>query len=276
MLKQRVLTALVLLPLLLAVVFLAPTDGVVVLLALAGGLAAREWAALSSWGHRPAAGWSYAAAVVGLVVAVWWSTRWLPWLVVAVLVVALVHWLWAAWALMGYPQRLQDVRRSSMATMLQGAVLIVPTVVACGLLHALDQGALKLLFALFLVFAADVGAYFAGRRFGRHKLAPTISPGKTREGAVGGVLLCAVWALGAGIPLFDVDLAGAVGLVTLCVVIGLFSVWGDLLESAYKRLAGVKDSGRLLPGHGGILDRVDSVLAAVPLFALGLMPLGLA
>jgi len=129
------------------------------------------------------------------------------------------------------------------------------------------RGAQWALFVLALAFAADTGAYFAGRNFGRIKLAPRVSPGKTWEGVIGGTVLAAVaGALAAqwfGLPqrLF----------VPLCVAGAAFSVVGDLTESMFKRASGLKDSGRLFPGHGGVLDRVDSVLAATPVMCLGLI-----
>lgn len=274
MLLQRVLTAAVLLPMLLAVVFWAPTVWVVAVFGVAGALAAREWASFSRWGRSTPRAVGYALIIFALTALAWFGHRSASWVLPLLLLMALAHWLWAAWALAGYPARLRPCVDSPWSV-IQGAVLIVPTIVACGHLHAQAQGPWWLLFAFFLVFAADVGAYFAGRRFGRHKLAPAISPGKTREGAVGGLLLCGVWA-GLGLWLFALSGQQAVLFVLLCAVIGVFSILGDLLESACKRLANVKDSGTLLPGHGGMLDRIDSVVAALPLFVLGLMALGLA
>ena len=123
-----------------------------------------------------------------------------------------------------------------------------------------------LLFALFVVWGADVGAYFAGRRIGRVKLAPKISPGKTWEGVFGGLVVVAIVAAVFAILL---DLALAV-LIPFSMAAAALSVVGDLTVSMFKRTAGVKDSGSLFPGHGGILDRIDSVSAAAPLFAIGL------
>jgi phosphatidate cytidylyltransferase len=122
------------------------------------------------------------------------------------------------------------------------------------------------------VFAADIGAFFAGRRWGSHKLAPRVSPGKTWEGAAGGLAAVALVAL-AGTLHFGLPIAA--GVVFGCAV-GIFSVIGDLTESMFKRSAGLKDSGSLLPGHGGVLDRIDSVTAAAPLYALGLFGSGVA
>jgi phosphatidate cytidylyltransferase len=128
-----------------------------------------------------------------------------------------------------------------------------------------------MLFLLLLVVAADIGAYFAGRQFGRNKLAPRVSPGKTWEGVLGGIGGAGIVA-GVGVSFFEVPIGPFVGLSLVTV---LASVVGDLTESLFKRHAGVKDSGSLLPGHGGVLDRVDSVTAAAPIFLVGLERLGL-
>jgi len=137
------------------------------------------------------------------------------------------------------------------------------------------QGPWILIYLLTLVWVADIGAYFAGRRFGRHKLAPGISPGKTWEGVGGGVALNIVWislvfywVQGWGMAYIEFLL---LGLLTSAI-----SVVGDLYESILKREAGMKDSGRILPGHGGVLDRVDSVIAASPVYVSGLFLLGVA
>ena len=127
------------------------------------------------------------------------------------------------------------------------------------------------MFALLIVWAADMGAYFVGKGFGKVKLAPQISPGKTWEGVLGG--LCAVMVLAAiGAQVFATDIAV---LLPFCLAIAMISIVGDLTESMFKRNAGVKDSGSLFPGHGGVLDRIDSVTAAAPLFALALGWIGI-
>ncbi|ULQ46119.1 phosphatidate cytidylyltransferase [Flagellatimonas centrodinii] len=274
MLLPRLLTALILLPLLLGLVWFAPTVWVYAVFAGVGGLAAREWAALCAWGRRPGAGVAYGGLVVGMLAVAWClpaRDQWLPWL----LGLAALHWLAAVFWLRAGPTRLAALADSPLSAV-QGLLLLSTTMLACAHLHAQPDGAVKLLFAFFLVFAADVGAYLAGRNLGRHKLAPAISPGKTLEGAVGGLVLCGLWALTAGVWIFAIQGWAAVGLVVLCLVVAAGSVVGDLLESAFKRAAGVKDSGQLLPGHGGVLDRVDSVVAALPLFTFGLMLMGLA
>ena len=160
-----------------------------------------------------------------------------------------------------------------------GTVAVIPAWAALCLLHSDNfanlagqagggHGPRWLLAALALVWAADSGAYFAGHHLGKHKLAPTISPNKTVEGAVGGLLAGVAVAIGLGLWAG----AGSAQLPALALVAALavaVSIVGDLVESLLKRQAGVKDSGHLIPGHGGILDRIDGVLAAVPVFVVG-------
>ena len=133
-----------------------------------------------------------------------------------------------------------------------------------------QHGVEVLLFLFSLVWIADIGAYFSGRRFGKHKLAPLISPGKTWEGVAGGVVLNLIW-IGLVYQMFDGWGVPLPAFVLIACLASAFSVVGDLFESILKREAGVKDSGRLLPGHGGVLDRIDGVIAAAPVFVAGLM-----
>jgi phosphatidate cytidylyltransferase len=126
------------------------------------------------------------------------------------------------------------------------------------------------LFCLLLVWMADIGAYFAGRRFGRRRLAPEVSPGKTWEGVLGGVAACIPVAVGGSFWV-SVPLGG---FLVLCLATVACSIVGDLTESLLKRFAGVKDSGTLFPGHGGVMDRIDSLTAAAPVLLLGLTVLG--
>ena len=129
---------------------------------------------------------------------------------------------------------------------------------------------------LFIVFAADIGAFLVGRNYGKRKLAPAVSPGKSIEGALGGLVLVALWSLAAGPYVFRFESPAQLGLLVLIAVFtAALSIIGDLLESLFKRLRGLKDSGKLLPGHGGVLDRIDSILAAAPVFYLGLRLSGL-
>ena len=158
--------------------------------------------------------------------------------------------------------------------MFVGSLLMLPAWCAAVLLHESEHGARWTLFLFALIWCADIGAYFTGRKFGNKKLAPQISPGKTREGVYGGLAASGLFAICFGLwtgkSLPDACLLMGLGLLTV-----VFSIVGDLFESLMKRHANLKDSGTLLPGHGGVLDRIDSLLAALPAFVAGKVLLSL-
>jgi phosphatidate cytidylyltransferase len=181
-----------------------------------------------------------------------------------VLQIAFVWWFAAFIWTMVFPTRIPVAVR-----WLCGALVLVPLYTA--LIKLFGYGPVYLLFALVIVWAADAGAYFAGKRFGRVKLAPSISPGKTWEGVIGGMLLVIVLSIAVA---YRAEVSVAV-LLPFCLAVAALSIVGDLTVSMFKRTAGIKDSGTLFPGHGGVLDRVDSVAAAAPLFTLGIRWLGL-
>ena len=262
MLRQRVITALALGAIALAAVFFLPHDAMMGLLTLLVIAGAWEWSAFPGFTHYSAR-LGY-VALITLGVAVTWAFSHSGANLDAVLYTAVAWWLVAlAWIII-FPGAV-----SGASAGVAGLFVLIPAWLALVRLH--EQGPGLMLFLLLLVVAADIGAYFAGRQFGRNKLAPRVSPGKTWEGVIGGVLGAAIVAA-VGVTFFDVPLAPFIGLSLVTV---LASVVGDLTESLFKRHAGVKDSGSLLPGHGGVLDRVDSVTAAAPIFLVGLERLGL-
>lgn len=260
MLKQRIITAVILLPLVLGVLLLGPIWLVQALLAISMLLAAREWAPLAGFTRR---GWVFAYSMLAMLLAAAGLVGMRqPGVLLVVLVTACAWWLLALSLIIWRP------RLPSWLAGCAGLLAIVPAWLAVWQLYQdAGYGPQWLVFLLALVWAADVGAYFAGRAFGRHKLAPQVSPGKTWEGLAGGLVL-ALLVGGAGAWWFAAPLPGVLALVALA---ALASVVGDLTESLFKRRAGVKDSSSLLPGHGGVLDRLDSLLAAAPLFVLGLL-----
>lgn len=264
MLKLRLLTVIVLVPPLLAALFVLPPAGVIPLFGIFVAAAAWEWAGLASLAGR--ARWGYVALVLAagavLIVSAL-ASRAVSHLVLGA---ASVWWVAALFALRADAGIYHTVRGRLAA----GLLTLVPAWVAVSVLHAGDaRRPALILFVLLLVAAADSAAYAAGHAFGRHKLAPTISPGKTIEGVVGGVLAVVLLAgiYGTMVWQFAPSTLGA--WVVLAATAGLVSVIGDLSESKLKRVAGVKDSGRLLPGHGGVLDRIDALTAAAPVFAWG-------
>jgi phosphatidate cytidylyltransferase len=262
MLRQRIITALILAVLVIAAMFLLPTNitaGIITLLMLAG---AWEWAAFPGLKH-PAARLAYVGLIAGCMAFVW-SQGIVSARADQLLPAALIWWIVASFWVISIPGH---VNRGSAA--LAGVLVLVPAWLALLRLH--QAAPYWLLFLLLLVVAADVGAYFAGRQFGRHKLAPKVSPGKTWEGVGGGIVAAALMAAVAT-TIFKVELSP---FIAICAVVVVASIIGDLTESMFKRHAGMKDSGTLLPGHGGVLDRVDSVTAAAPIFLLGMERLGL-
>jgi phosphatidate cytidylyltransferase len=273
MLLQRVLTALVLLPLLIAAIAYLPPPALYAVFCAAGLLACWEWAGLMRVPALPNSGRAAFVASAGvLLVAAWFVRDHAVWVCGA----AVLWWLYAAVLVRGYPQHFERARPGLAAMWLIGLLMVVPTMLALWMLHDMPQGPWRVFYLFFLIFAADTGAYLAGRNFGRRKLAPAVSPGKTVEGMLGGLLLCAAWAACAGPLVFPVQTPAQILLiVALSLIVALFSVLGDLSESLFKRAAGVKDSGHILPGHGGMLDRVDSILAGAPVMALGLSLLGI-
>lgn len=264
MLKQRIITALTLLPIVLWCVFFAPNVWAFRVFAAAiVVVAAWEWTAMMAWKAVPLrAGYAMAVFALLLVLAFLPMPLFVPKLIYAI---AVLFWLLAHRMVRAYPENTQ---RWSAVTVLVplGFVLLVPAWLGLTRLHELS--AWWLMYLLILVWGADTGAYFTGRAFGKNKLAPHVSPGKTMEGFFGGVVLTMCIALTVS---FYRDLAGQrffafMGLSLLTV---LASVLGDLFESMIKRHAGIKDSGTIFPGHGGALDRIDSLTAAAPVFALG-------
>lgn len=260
MLKQRIITALLLAPLALLVILWVPhpvTMAVLALLVLAG---AWEWAAFVGWTTWPRRT-LYVVAVAAGIAALW---RVGPETDSLVLGAALSWWVVAlAWVIVR-----PDWRHRGVAA-IAGFLVLIPAWLALVRLHA--HAPRWVLFLLLMVAAADVGAYFVGRRFGRRKLAPQVSPGKTWEGVYGGLAA----ALALSVPgVFWLGLA-PLPLLMACAATALAAIVGDLAESLFKRHAGLKDSGSLLPGHGGVLDRVDSVTAAAPVFLFSLQRLGL-
>ena len=282
MTRTRVIAALVMAPLAIAAVLLLPTQWMVALAAVVvlGGL--WEWLRLAGVDDGLARSTLLVANLL-LILALVWASASDPngsmVLLKLFCVAAVFGWLLVAiW--LRHPQFASAPdARSRMIKLTAGTLVMVPAWCALGLIHAGEpNGHRWLLLALAIVWAADTGAYFAGRRFGgklfkERRLAPRISPNKTIEGLLGGLLLAVV----VGVVFAPLAGAAANQLPAVALVALLaagFSVLGDLFESLLKRHAGVKDSGNLIPGHGGLLDRLDGVLAALPVFAVGKIWLG--
>ncbi|MFO7954070.1 phosphatidate cytidylyltransferase [Thioalkalivibrio sp.] len=270
MLRQRILTASALGLPALALVAWGPNGAVLLLVVLILGLATWEWgglAGLDGAGPRGALVLAVGVPVLALGVAPIAGLHYL------ILGLSLLWWLVVLLVLPFYREHEAGARGRHGALFAVAAVLaLVPAGMALVWLHAMAP--LLVVYLIVLVGLADTGAYFAGKALGRHSLAPHISPGKTREGLFGGLLTVIAFAIVVAWA-WGLDPMDALVFLLLSVLIGLVSVAGDLFESILKREAGAKDSGSLLPGHGGILDRFDSMVAAAPVFLAGLLWLAL-
>lgn len=265
MLGQRIATALGLVAVLALVLVVLPRDFAVLALGALVLMGAWEWARLAGFAGVAARA-AYTAACAAAMAGLWFlaqSTADFE----RVMAITMIGWIplfaWIALA--------PGFRANGLAA-IAGLWALAPTWLALARLYLqADHGRELVVFVVLLAWAADIGAYFAGRRFGRLRLAPVVSPNKTWEGVLGGLAAGFLFAL-AGKAWFGLP---AAGFLSLCVAAVLVSVVGDLLESMFKRQQGLKDSGSLLPGHGGMLDRIDSLTSSVPLLALGLGWLGM-
>ncbi len=272
MLKARVVTALLLLAGFLAMLFLLPFSGWLLFVSAVAGIGAWEWGGLLKLGAVPRFSFSFTSmtlcAVLGWIVfdsgtgavvhATWLET---------IFLIAGIFWMLAVpvWLVIRWAATIR------LAGLVTGLVVLIPACLA--LMHLRTFSPLFLLAAMATVWVADISAYVIGRKYGRHKLATTISPGKTWEGAAGavaGVMIygfAVAWTAGRLPSTAGVWMLFSLSLVVLTAV----SILGDLFESLIKRQAGVKDSGALLPGHGGVLDRIDSLTSTLPLVGLAVL-----
>ncbi len=279
MLKQRIITALILAPLALIAILFLPVWQFEVAIAGVVGLGAYEWANMSGITARPRKA-LFAAFVFALCLVlssivdaqyIWYQGQ-LHGLYHFILGVSVIWWMFSLWMIIFYPRYSAFWRNNNLIRLGFGLLTLIPTWVAVislrTSLHDVDTlyGSSLIFYVLGIVWAADIGAFFSGVKFGRHKLRPDVSPGKTLEGLIGGIgasfAIIAFAALHYQVATDRIWLHLLIGGITVAV-----SALGDLNESMLKRCAGIKDSGKLLPGHGGILDRIDSLTAAFPVFA---------
>jgi len=264
-LMQRVITACALAAAFLLALFFLPATAFLIFITLGILLGAWEWAAFLG-NSAPPRRLLYVAAMALLMALLWLSADY-DRIFSAVMLAAVCWWALALILLTRYP-----VAIAPLPAALCGVLTLLPVWYGISyIINELNEGSKVLFVVLLIVAAADIGAYFAGRAFGRNKLAPKISPGKTVEGLAGG-LLASMGGASLGAFLLNWPLNS---LLALGLAVGVISVIGDLTVSMFKRNAGIKDSGSLFPGHGGILDRVDSIAAAIPVFVLGIGWLGL-
>ena len=267
MLKQRVITALILLPIALGGFFLLDGGVFALFIAAVVCLGAWEWARLAGFASQ-ALRVSYAGAVAALLYALYLLPQLAPWLLGG----AVLWWLLATGLVMTYPQS-SRYWGGLPGKLLIGLLILLPAWQGLVLLKQWPQANALIIAVMVLVWGADVGAYFSGKAFGKRKLAPRVSPGKSWEGFFGGLALSLLLTLAVAVQQGWSVAAVLLGLAGAALVVAA-SVIGDLTESMFKRQSGIKDSSNLLPGHGGVLDRIDSLTAAIPLFAVLLWLVG--
>ncbi len=287
MLKQRIITALILAPAAISAIFYLPLMYFSALLVVIMAIGAWEWGPLMGFDTKTRR-IGFVATTVVLIAAIWsllapedlWlNSKELHEYAVALLWLAVAWWVLSAFLMLSYPNSSNFWGKHRSVRGVFGWLTLVPTWLAFMVIRTNDyqvdtyHGAQLLMFLFLMVWSADVGAYFVGKAFGKNKLMPNVSPGKTFEGFLGGVVFaCILIAVAAYQLNWNSEQTTTVLLVT--VLITTVSVLGDLNESMFKRQAGVKDSGSILPGHGGILDRIDSLTATAPVFALCYLSFG--
>lgn len=275
--KQRVVTAAVLTPIAIAIVLLLPTHWLAGVVAVVMLLALWELSRMVGVEHTIG---RVAYLAGNAAIMAWLAWFGLPGLGLVVVLLGVMFWLLACLWLLRFEFASGRGVGPRLVKLLAGSLAVIPAWVALGILHAGNPGEPALvgpgwaLLVLAMIWAADTGAYFTGMRFGRRKLAPRVSPNKTWEGFWGGMGLSVIVGLVVA-PFLGVGIAQLPAMALLAAAVCVAAVIGDLFESLIKRHSGCKDSGTLIPGHGGVYDRIDSLLAALPVAVLAKAVLGL-
>ena len=274
--KQRIITALILAPLVILGIFKLPLIGFIIALTAITLLGFWEWTQFTESKSR-------IAALVPAVVVTGLSFLFISPDAVSlnqlaaphytVLALGFVWWIIASTMAITYPKTTNLWQGSKALRHVFGFLTLIPFLWSVIILRASDisvdpyHSAKLVLYVCFLVWAADSGAYFAGKSMGKRKMAPHVSPNKTIEGLIGGIIAALIvgWLFAGW---FDIQFTSPVHMVIITLITVVISVLGDLVESMFKRVSGIKDSSNIIPGHGGILDRIDSLTAAFPVFAL--------
>ena len=281
MLKQRIITALILAPAAISAIFYLPLNYFSAFLMVIIAIGAWEWGPLMGVGTKTKRG--IFVILTSLLIALIWSasspdslwlrTKELQANAMYLLWLSVAWWLVSAVLMFSYPKYSNFWSKHYSIRGAFGWLTLVPTWLAFVVIRSNNyiddpyHGAQLLMFLFIMVWSADIGAYFVGKAFGKHKLMPNVSPGKTVEGFLGGVV-CACMFIAIAAYQLDWNNEQVIIVLLVTLLITTVSVLGDLNESMFKRQAGVKDSGSILPGHGGILDRIDSLTTTAPIFAL--------
>ncbi|MDH5571780.1 MAG: phosphatidate cytidylyltransferase [Gammaproteobacteria bacterium] len=267
MLKFRLITAAILIPLVLLAIFKLPETGFVVFMGIIVLLGAWEWTRIAGI-NKAFSKIIFMAFLLFLQVLYAFNLDIVNEYIYVLLSVAIFWWLVAIPVLWLYSSGKDILAGHVFVKSVIGLVILFPPYVALvDIRIAENMGSIYILFLLLLIWFADSAAYFSGRKWGQHKLLPKVSPGKTWEG-VAGALFATVWLGYFGAQYFELPV---LNFVLLSVLVTIVSIVGDLTESLFKRQMNLKDSGSLLPGHGGVMDRIDSLTSATPFYLAGIL-----
>jgi phosphatidate cytidylyltransferase len=271
MLKNRIITAAILIPIVIVFIFWAETIWFSAVFAVFVAIGAWEWAGLCKANDTIKI--LYVISIILTLSGIYWLNNSL--LYNAIVLCGAIYWLFAVLLVVAYQKQCNLLPRSTPQLMLIGLLLLIPMWSGLTILKSFSEnGAALIMLLMLLIWGADTAAYFAGKKWGKRKLAYRVSPGKTWEGTIAGVA-ASVIITACYVIVSNKNLDDSLLFVGLSILTVIGSVFGDLMESLVKREAGQKDSGNILPGHGGVMDRIDSLTAASPIFVFGLVSLGL-
>lgn len=267
MLKQRIITAAILIPFVILSLIYASAQGFTIGLAAVLLIATFEWNNFVNYKNK-INGWIFSFIVTAsfLYLEFVADSQFIHYAIY----LSLVWWFISLPLLMSFPFKPTHLLQQKPAKVIVGFIVLLATFLALNLLrNSIEYGISYVLYLLIIIWIADSGAYFAGRAWGKHKLIPNVSPGKSWEGVAGAVVATTIAAFFA-LDLLNINSSQSLAFIAITLVTVAYSIVGDLSESMFKRMANVKDSGNILPGHGGILDRIDSLMSGLPVFLAGL------
>jgi len=274
--KQRLITALILAPLMIGGIFFLPIEQFAYFIGFIVTVAAWEWANLSGY-ESPVARIAYAAVIAVVLAVTAYLMNSYAEIHRIILALGAAWWLLACVLVVQYPKQVSLWQAKPVRAIL-GLFVLIPMWVGFMTLKSQPYSALIIVYVMLLIWGADTGAYFAGKTWGNKKLAPNVSPGKSWAGFWGGLattgLIAVIFSLCVNQWLRPMMIEDFALLAVMTFITAIISVMGDLVESMMKRQRGIKDSSQLLPGHGGVLDRIDSMASAVPVFAFFMLLFG--
>ena len=271
MLKQRIITAALLIPMVIEVIFLLDAAWFSAVFAVFVAVGAWEWAGLCKLSEKYK--YLYSLITVLILAGLYWTSD--SDVYNSVIFSGVVYWFIAVILVFLYQKQRNLLSKSPLVLLIVGLLLLIPMWVSLTVLKSFpENGASLIMFLMLLIWGADTAAYFVGKKWGKRRLASRVSPGKTWEGSIGGIVAGIAIAL-AYVTVSDAISNGGIALIALSILTVSISIIGDLMESMVKREADIKDSGSIFPGHGGVMDRIDSLTAAGPVFAFGIVHLGI-